>query len=126
MEHSKSTKQLLETYFKAIHGGGWETFVADDIAFTFNDIDNVKPGKDAYVKDAGQFFSATTSVEIKQMVTESNKAALITRYTLQNPGGETTLSNVAEFITVKDGKLASVNIIFDMKAFTEFMAQDQD
>ncbi len=116
-----TTQETLEQYFEAIHAGGWEDFVADDFTFVNNNLDNIMYGKEAYLKGAGQFFRSTTGVEVKQQFIDGDQAAVLARYVLRSPKGGTGYCDVAEFITVHDDKLTASTIIFDRKAFSEFM-----
>jgi hypothetical protein len=86
-------------------------------------LDKVARGKAAYVEGAGRFFSVTTSVEIKKLIIESESACVLARYRLRSPKGTTGVSDVAEILTVNNGKLTSSTIFFDSKAFQEFMAR---
>ncbi|MCL4507241.1 MAG: nuclear transport factor 2 family protein [Chloroflexi bacterium] len=118
-----TTKELIEKYFAAIHTGGWETYVADDFIFISSNLDKIARGKAAYVDGAGRFFSATTSVEMRQMIIEGDKVCVLARYQLRSPKGNTGVCDVAEILTVKGAKLASSAIFFDTKAFADFTAQ---
>lgn len=118
-----TTKETLDTYFESIHTGGWESYVADDFTFTNTSFDKVFHGKEAYVQGAGNFFRATTAVEIKDLIIDGEKVALLARYSTRSPKGNTGTCDVAEFLTFKDGLLTSSAIFFDTKAFGEFMAQ---
>ncbi len=114
-------QETIQKYFAAIHAGGWEEYVADDFVFTNNNLDNVLKGKQAYLEGAGRFFRGTIAVEIKQLFVDDDKAAVLARYTLRSPKGNTGYCDVAEFLSLKNGKLVASTIIFDLKALTEFM-----
>lgn len=116
-----TTQETLQRYFNSIHAGGWEEYVADDFTFTNNNLDNVSHGKQAYIDGAGRFFGNTTAAEIKEQLINGDKAAILARYTLRSPKGDTSYCDVAEFLTFANGKLTASTIIFDLKAFTEFM-----
>jgi len=116
-------KDLLEKYFAAIHQGGWESYVADDFVFTNANLDNVSHGKTAYLEGAGRFFKTTTSVEIREMLIEGERAAVLARYEVKSPRGTAGVCDVAEFLTVEGDKLTASTIIFDVKTLAEFMAQ---
>lgn len=118
-----TAKETIERYFKAIHKGDWADYVADDFIFINSNLDKVTHGKEAYIQGAGQFFRATTAVEIRKSFCEGEKMALIARYQLRSPKGNTGTCDVAEFITVGDGKLTSSAIFFDTKALEAFKAQ---
>lgn len=122
MENSKSTKQTIEKYFKAIHEGGWESFIAEDFEFVTNKLEKVLHGKAAYVEDAGGFFQSTTAVDINRMLINGESAAVLARYSVRSPGGDSGVCDVAEFITVKNAKLTSSAIFFDTKPIDDFLA----
>lgn len=118
-----TTKETLEKYFNAIHQGGWEDFVADDFAFANNNLDKVAHSKAAYLEGAGRFFKTTTAVDIKEMFIHGDQAAVLARYHVRTPKGNTGVCDVAEFITVKGGKLTASTILFDTKVLAELMSQ---
>ncbi|HKP95469.1 MAG TPA: nuclear transport factor 2 family protein [Fibrobacteria bacterium] len=116
-------KETIEKYFDSLHKGEWESFVAEDFVFMNSNLDKVVHGKAAYLEGAGRFFKTTTAVEIRRMLVENGKAAVLARYHLRSPAGNAGTCDVAEFITVEGGKLTSSAIFFDTKALAEFMAQ---
>lgn len=116
-----TTQETIEKYFDALHKGGWESFIADDFVFVRTNLDNVAHGKEAYLEGAGRFFKATTAVEIRQMLIENEKVAILARYDVRSPKGNTGVCDVAEFLTVEDDKLTSSAIFFDNKALEELM-----
>lgn len=119
-----ATKETIEKYFSALHKGGWESYIAEDFTFVNSNLDKVAHGKAAYLEGAGRFFKTTTAVEIRQMLIDGDKVALIARYDVRSPKGNTGVCDVAEFITVEDDKLTSSAIFFDVHALAEFMAQN--
>ncbi len=116
-------QDAIENYFTAIHNGGWETYIADDFTFINSNLDKALHGKPAYVEAAARFFKATTSVTIRRLIIEGDNACVLARYQLRSPKGNTGTCDVAEILTVKDGKLSSSAIFFDTKAFQDFMTQ---
>lgn len=118
-----TTKETVDAYLKAIHAGGWENYVADEFTFINNNFDKAAHSKEAYIEGAGNFFKTTTSVDVREMIIDGDKVALTARYDLRSPNGNTGVCDVAEFLTVQDGKLTSSAIFFDTKAFMEFMAK---
>ena len=117
------TKEFIEKYFDAIHKGGWESYISDDVVFMNSNLDKAARGKAAYLEAAGRFFKTTTAVEIRQMLVENEKVAVIARYRIRSPKGSVGVCDVAEFLAVKGEKLISSAIFFDTKSLTEFMAQ---
>lgn len=58
------------------------------------------------------------------MLIEGDKVALIARYDVRSPKGNTGVCDVAEFVTIKGDKLTSSAIFFDTNTLAEFMAQN--
>ena len=118
-----TTKETIEQYFEALHRGDWESFVADDFVFVNNNLSKVAHGKAAYVEGAGRFFKTTSAVKIDRIVIDGDSVALVAHYDVHSLKGTAGVCDVAEFITVKDGKLTSSAIFFDAKTLAEFMTQ---
>ena len=114
-----STRDIVERYFEELkQRGGWETFLADDLAFTSftSPVKEVK-GKTAYLESTRRFFSMVQSVEVRDLIVEGGKACALTRYQLQAPAGTRFQSDVAELFTIRDGKIATFAIYFDSSPF---------
>ena len=118
-----STKELLLTYFEAIHKGGWEDLVAEDFVFVNSNLDRIGHGKAAYIDGAGRFFRNTTAVEVRSLLIEGDRAAVLARYVTRSPRGHVGVCDVAEFLATDGHKLTSSAIFFDTKALADFMAQ---
>lgn len=118
-----ATRELLKKYYKAIHEGGWESYVADDFVFVNSSLDKTAHGKQAYLEGAGRFFSTTTAVEIKRMIIDGDTIAILARYDVRSPKGTRGVCDVAEFLTVKGDKLTSSAIFFDTKGLAELMSR---
>lgn len=115
-------QSTVEKYFQSIHGGGWEDFVADDIVFIRNNLENRLDGKEAYLKGAGTFYRTSKSVEIKQLFVDGDKASVLARYYIQSPDGRESTCDVAEFLKFDDEKLTYSAIFFDTKSLANFMS----
>jgi ketosteroid isomerase-like protein len=114
-----STRDIVEQYFKELkQRGSWETFLADDLAFTSftSPVKEVK-GKTAYLESTRRFFSMVQSVEVRELIVEGAKACALTRYQLQAPTGARFQSEVAELFTIRNGKIAAFAIYFDSAPF---------
>jgi len=118
-----STKEIVQSYFAAIHKGGWESYIADDFTFVSSNLDKAARGKAPYIEGAGRFFRLTTSVEVRQLIVDGNTACAVARYRLRSPKGNVGVCDVAQILTVSDGKLNSSKIFFDTKAFDDFVSQ---
>ena len=114
-----TTKDTIQSYFNRLQQkSGWETFLADEMTFT-NFASPIKrtAGRDAYLEATKRFFSMITSVEIKGLIVDGDRACALTRYELKPPAGPGFDSNVAEVFEVLDGKITSLEIYFDSAPF---------
>jgi ketosteroid isomerase-like protein len=114
-----STRNVIESYFKALEGKkGWESLLADDVAFTSFTIPNKQiTGKQLYIEATKRFYSTIRSFEVRGLIVEGSKACALTRYELKAPTGAAFQSDVAEIFSVRDGKIDSLGIYFDSAPF---------
>ena len=114
-----STKAVLQDYFAALQRKrGWESFLADELAFTsFASPIKRLAGKAAYLESTKRFFAMVSSVELRSLIVDGASACALTRYQLQPPRGAGFQSDVAEIFTVRDGKIDSFSIYFDATPF---------
>jgi ketosteroid isomerase-like protein len=114
-----ATKDTLLKYFDSLkQKQGWEAFLADNMQFTsFTSPVRRVTGKAAYIESTKRFYSMITSLEVRDLIIEGEKACALTHYELQPPKGEAFGSDVAEILTVRDGKIDSFDIYFDNTPF---------
>ena len=55
-----------------------------------------------------RFFSMVRSVAVKDLLLDGKKACALTRYDLQSPKGNAFHSDVAEILTVENGRIALI------------------
>jgi ketosteroid isomerase-like protein len=114
-----ATRDAVEGYLRCVkQGKGWESFLADAMAFTsFTSPPRRVEGKAAYLEATRRFYSMVKAVEVKGVLVEGDKACALTRYELQPPQGAAFTSDVAEIFGVRDGKIESFDIYFDSAPF---------
>ncbi|MHA4808407.1 nuclear transport factor 2 family protein [Flavitalea flava] len=120
MEHSKMTKQLLDTYYKGFaQKEGWESVLSDDFTFIGGDLTKTTPavGKAAYMEVIKRFSRVFETMRVKEMMIEGDKACVIGNYDFKFPNGVTMNGDVAEIWKVKNEKLNSLTIFFDTLTF---------
>jgi ketosteroid isomerase-like protein len=116
------TKEIIQSYYDGIaQKKGWESVISDEIAFS--GAGPKTKGKTAYIEGTGKFLRAVKSSKVVTMIIEGDKACTIVRYELVSPKGNNMSSDVAEILSVKNGKIDSSTIFFDTAAFKDFMAQ---
>ncbi len=92
------TRETIENYFRALkQKKGWDSFLSDDMTFTsFTTPVKRIAGRAAYLESTRRFYSTITSLEVKELLIDGNRACALTRYELQPPGGPAFGSDVAE------------------------------
>ena len=110
-----TTRETVQGYFDGVRRQqGWESFLADGIAFTsFTSPVRQVRGKAEFLEATRRFYSTIASLQVKELILDGEKACALTRYELQPPGKAPFASDVAELFTVKDGKIDSFAIYFD-------------
>ncbi len=114
-----TTKETVQNYFSTLNQKkGWESFLSDNMTFTnFSSPVKQANGKDAYLESTRRFFSMVRSVEVRDLIVEGEKACALTRYELHPPKGNDFSSDVAEILTVRNGKISALSIYFDTAPF---------
>jgi len=110
-----TTRQTLESYFDAFaRDDGWERFLAPDLTFaTRIGAPRQTAGRDDYLSSTTGFRAMVRGVEIHRLAVDGDRAAVLSRYRLAAPDGREFSSDVAEFLTVRDGLITSLEICFD-------------
>ncbi len=117
------TQETLKAYYDGIkQKNGWQSFVSDDIAFDGTGVKATK-GKDAYIAGTSRFLQAVKTSQVKERIVEGDRACVLMHYDLMSPKGNSASSDVAEILTVRDGKIVSATIYFDTVAFNNFLTQ---
>jgi len=120
MDKQAKTRYLLEIYYKGFaEKSNWESVIADNFEYVGGDMNNTQPviGKQAYIEIIKRFSQRFESMRVNQMIIEGDKASVIGNYNFQFPNGHKTNGNVAEFWTVRNGKLQSLTLYFDTLTF---------
>jgi ketosteroid isomerase-like protein len=111
-----TTKETIQGYFaKLKNKAGWESCLADDVAFTsLTSPVKQAAGKDNFLRATQRFYSTIGAVEVRDLMVDGDKAVALTRYRIQPPNGAPSFqSDVAEAFTVKNDKIVSFSIYFD-------------
>ena len=114
-----TTKSTIQGYFDSLKSkSGWHTFLADEMVFSsFAIPPKHVEGKAAYLEATKRFFSMITSVKVKDVIVDGDRACALTEYELQPRGGPAFHSHVAELFKVRDEKIVSLDIYFDSTPF---------
>lgn len=114
------TKELLEAYYKGFaQKQDWDQVLSDDFKFIGGDMTKTNPivGKQAYINVIKRFAQLFTTMRVKEMILEDDRACVIANYDYEFPNGKNITGDVAEIWKVKDGKLDALTIFFDTYTF---------
>jgi ketosteroid isomerase-like protein len=114
-----TTRNTVEEYFGALsRGERWQAFLSDTLTFTSHTNPTKEvTGRDAYVESTRRFYAMISSLELRQLLVDGDRACASTRYVLHPPAGEPFTCDVAEFFTVNDGSIDALEIFFDSAPF---------
>jgi ketosteroid isomerase-like protein len=116
-------KDIVEQYYDNLvqKNAVWPTLFADDVIFADAGMNINQAGKEAVTKSFEKFLETIEDIRVKQIITENENVCAIVRYSYKNSEGEELSQDVAEIWKVKDGKLSSLTIYFDITAYRRFM-----
>lgn len=118
-----STLDLIRSYYSSQSNKDdrWKDLWADDAVFSDASQTLLARGKEAVIQSFTPFLKGVAALEIRQTILEGDHACFVIHYTYVNRKNETLDQDVAEVWEVRDGKLASVTIYFDLTAYRRFM-----
>lgn len=99
----------------------WASLFAEDITFSDSAMNINEAGKDAVTKSFEQFLKGVEDFRVKLMIGENETVIAIVNYDFVNSHEEKFNQDVAEVWKVKDGKLSSLILYFDITAFRNFV-----
>jgi ketosteroid isomerase-like protein len=111
-----TTRETIERYYAALRqNGAWQDLLSDEIHFTsFTSPVRELHGREAFLPGTKRFYGSIESFEVRDIITEGDRAIARTRYMIGAPGDRPGFSSdVAEVFTVRDAKIASFGIYFD-------------
>lgn len=115
-----NTRELLDAYYKGFaRKAGWESVISEDFKFVGGDMTKTAPviGKAAYMDVIKRFSRLFTSMRVKEMMVEGDKAFVLANYDYVFPGGKEINGDVVELWNVRNGKLDALTIFFDTHTF---------
>jgi ketosteroid isomerase-like protein len=113
--------ELVERYHRAFGSGDIQTarsLLADDLHFKgpieeFNDADH-------YLQSVGKLARIVTGTDVKRVLADGDDVVTIYDLHTNTPAGT---SNIAEWATVKNGKIAEMRVFFDARPFAAMFEQ---
>jgi ketosteroid isomerase-like protein len=112
---------VVEQYHGAFATGdahAARSLLADDLQFKgpIEEFDNA----DDYMQSVGRLAQIVTGTDVKKVVADGDDVVTIYDLHTNTPAGT---SNVAEWATVKNGKIAEMRVFFDARPFAAMFEQ---
>ena len=113
------TEGLVNKYLE-----GWKTKDANAIAacvhpeVTFTGPMSTSQGRDAFVAGAARMFPMLREHRVRSILTNRDQAMFVYDFVCIEPIG---VCRTAEFVTLQDGLIGSVEIFFDARPFEKLM-----
>src|SRR5262245_34791840 len=112
---------VVERYQRAFGSGDAQTarsLLADDLHFKgpFEEFDSA----DAYMQSVARLAQIVTGTDVLKVLAEGDDVVTIYDLHTNTPAGT---SNVAEWATVKNGKIAEIRVFFDARPFAPMFEQ---
>jgi ketosteroid isomerase-like protein len=107
--------EVVERYQRAFGSGDIETarsLLADDLHFKgpIEEFDNA----DDYIQSVAKLARIVAGTDVKKVLAQGNDVVTIYDLHTNTPAGT---SNVAEWVTVENGKIAEMRVFFDARPF---------
>lgn len=115
-----TTRETIERYFDRLtRREPWDALLTDDMVFTsFASPNRQVTGREAYLQATRRFYSMIDTVQVRDSIIDGDRACVLTRYELRPPNGPPSfVSDVAEILTIRDGRIAALSIYFDSAPF---------
>jgi ketosteroid isomerase-like protein len=115
-----SAAETARRYYERLAAGeGWDALLADDIEFTsFTSPVRQLQGKQAYLEGTKRFYASIRGMQVRSVMADGDRVSAQTHYDLRAPGGAATFgSDVAEFLSIRDGRIQTFAIYFDSAPF---------
>jgi len=124
------TKEIIDTYFKSVNAGDWDTWLT-----LFDDNVVIDEQLAGHVEGIGilrgaigvmkKGYSRFQNVP-KHIIINGNEAAVVTHISAANAAGEPIEANVANYYQIKDGKIVYMANFHDTRPFDPFVNQKLD
>src|SRR5215813_217078 len=110
-------QQVVERYHAAFdgHRDDWQDLVTDDVVFE-GPVQHAR-GKAAFVDLTSQFLSAHRATRLLKRIADNDTVTSMFEFVSQPPNGQQVTCPVAEWATVRDGRISQFRVYHDPREF---------
>ena len=116
----KTSKEITTAFYQAmLKNQGWEDYFADQATY-LGPLASLIEGKEAVVGVTQQFLKNKYTGEVKSIISEGNKACVLTHYQIGHPDMALLEVDACEIINIENGKVLSMEVYFDSLKVSQF------
>jgi len=110
-------QQVVERYYAAFdaHRNDWQDLVTDDVVFD-GPVQHAR-GKAEFVDMTEQFLGAHRATRLLRRVANDDTVMSMFEFVMQPPNGEQLNCPVAEWATVRHGRISEFRVYYDPREF---------
>jgi ketosteroid isomerase-like protein len=124
MNNSRTTRDIVQKWYRLLaQKNEWQNLISEDIKLADSSLNIHEEGRIAVTKSFDQFLKTVQAVTVKHIIVENEDACAIASYDFVSPQGKKLNFDVAEIWKVRNGKLRSLTIYFDITEFRKFMGR---
>jgi len=112
-----NARDVVERYYQAFdaHGTDWQNLVTDDVVFD-GPVQHAR-GRSAFVDLTSQFLGAHRSTHLLRRITDGDTVTSLFEFVIAAPNGQQLTCPVAEWATVRDGRISEFRVYYDPREF---------
>ena|ERR1700722_5404254 len=116
-------KELVEQFYDYLvqKNEAWSTLFSENMTFADAGMNINQAGKQNVINSFNQFLRSVEDIRVRQVIADNENVCAIVRYDYINSERDKLTQDVAEIWQVKEGKLNSLIIYFDITVFRQFM-----
>ena len=112
-------QDVVEQYYAAFdaYRNDWQDLVTDDVVFD-GPLQHAR-GKVEFVELTAQFLGAHRSTRLLERISDRNTVTSMFEFVVDAPNGQQLTCPVAEWATVRDGRISAFRVYYDPREFVK-------
>jgi ketosteroid isomerase-like protein len=117
--HTTEARDVVERYYASFdtHGSDWQELVTDDVVFD-GPVQHAH-GKAEFVGMTAQFLGAHRATRLLRRIADEDTVTSLFEFVIDAPNGQQLTCPVAEWATVRDGRISEFRVYYDPREFVQ-------
>lgn len=117
--HTTDARDVVERYYASFdtHGNDWQDVVTDDVVFD-GPVQHAR-GKAEFVGMTAQFLGAHRATRLLRRIADEDTVTSLFEFVIDAPSGQQLTCPVAEWATVRDGRISEFRVYYDPREFVQ-------